>query len=293
MILKATDSGEAVRRLQQWLNFLPNPAVYLTEDGKFGEGTRYALMEFQSAAGLKADGVFGRASYKALRETLHRKYSLLMGCVGLPKLAMPADRYGAGYNGFRLRADAAYWYRGFYDELSAVGALVTSSGSDRSLDAKVSAARSPTSMHYIATAFDLFVYGAMLKPETDPYVIEKDGEYWRVWARCKDGMGELRTIANPITYAKRTGTQRPVTGYFVDLTAIADKYHYKRIKPRASFFAGGSEMGGEWWHFQNEFVLFPLYSTFGEELATLHSADAIQKSPLRQYAERTFKKDWF
>jgi hypothetical protein len=292
MILRKNSTGESVLRLQEWLNFLGEPIV-LAEGGVFDEDTYQALLKFQYSAGLKPDGIFGRLSYAALRQAVHKQYTTIGAFKLFGKVVMPADQYDKGYNSFRLRTDAAYWYKGFYNELKAAGALVTSSGSDRSLDAKVSAARSTTSMHYIATAFDLYIYSAMIKPETDPYVVEKDGDRWRVWARCADGKGELRTIANPVTYRRRNGTGVPVKDWFMDLTAVAARYGYIAIKPRASFFTGGSEMGAEWWHFQNEFVLFPLYSTFGEELQTLHAPAAIQKSPLRQYAERVFKINWF
>ena len=292
MILRKNSTGESVLRLQQWLNFLGEPIV-LAEDGLFDEDTKQALVKFQYSAGLKPDGIFGRLSYAALRQAVHKHYTTIGAFKLFGKVVMPADQYDKGYNSFRLRTDAAYWYKMFYNDMKVAGALVTSSGSDRSLDAKVSAARSTTSMHYIATAFDLYIYSGMIKPETDPYVVEKDGDRWRVWARCADGKGELRTIANPVTYRRRNGTGVPVKDWFMDLTAVAARYGYIAIKPRASFFTGGSEMGAEWWHFQNEFVLFPLYSAFGEELQTLHAPAAIQKSPLRQYAERVFKINWF
>lgn len=293
MIIRQNSTGESVLRLQQWLNFLGASSEALPETGEFDATTDDALRDFQEAAGLKPDGIFGKMSYAALRKAVHARYGVVGGFKAFGKVVMPADQYQSGYNSFRLRADAAYWYKLMYNELKVAGALITSSGADRSLDANVGAARSPTSMHYIATAFDLYIYSGMIKPETDPYVVEKDGDKWRVWARCTDGKGELRTIANPVTYRRRKGTGVAVKDWFVDFTAIAAKYGYNAIKPRASFFTGGSELGAEWWHFQNEYVLFPLYSTFGEELQTLHAQAAIEKSPLRQFVERVFKISWF
>ena len=293
MVLRENSTGEAVLRMQQWLNFLYQAAEVLPETGEFDATTHDALMDFQEAAGLKPDGIFGKMSYAALRQAVHSRYKVVGGFKLFGKVVMPADQYEKGYNSFRLRNDAAYWYKLMYNELKTAGALITSSGSDRSLDASVSAARSPTSMHYIATAFDLYIYSGMIDPKTDPYIVERDGDKWQVWARCTDGKGELRTISNPVTYRKRNGTGVPVTDWVVDFTAIAAKYHYVAIKPRPSFFTGGTEMGAEWWHFQNEYVLFPLYSTFGEELGTLHAPAAIQKSALRQYTDRVFKISWF
>lgn len=235
MILRQNSTGESVLRLQQWLNFLGASSEALPETGEFDTTTRDGLMAFQEAAGLKPDGIFGKMSYAALRKAVHSRYGVVGGFKLFGKVVMPADQYQSGYNSFRLRTDAAYWYKLFYNDMKTAGALVTSSGADRSLDARVSAARSTTSMHYIATAFDLYIYSGMIKPETDPYVVEKDGDRWRVWARCTDGKGELRTIANPVTYRHRKGTGVAVKDWFVDLTAIAARYGYIAIKPAQRF----------------------------------------------------------
>ena len=313
MILKLKSQNDAVVRLKQWLDFVAPPAPAVDKkwyelieleitpppidwskyeaSNFFGEDTEAKLKAYQASKGLTADGVFGAKTFAALRADVQRLHVQKGSFPNFGKISCPADQYQGGYNAFRFRADAAYWYMGFYNEMKEAGAIVTSSGSDRSVGAYVSAARSPTSMHYIATAFDLYVYSAMRDPNTDPYVVEGDGAYWRVWARSP--LGETRTIANPITYKMRHGTKKPVTDRFIDLTAIAAKHNFKRIKPRASFFNGGNEMGAEWWHFQNEFVLFPLYSTFGEELLTLHSPTAIQGSDLREHTSKVFKIDWF
>ena len=296
MILKIQDKNVGVVRLNQWLRFLApteeetDAADNIPQD-LFTPRTQTLLKEYQAKKGLTPDGVFGAKTFAEMRKDVQNKHMELGGFKLFSKVACPANAYKGGYDSFRLRTDAAYWYNGFHANATAMGAVVTSSGSDRSLDAKVSAARSPTSMHYIATAFDLYVYSAMMNPETDPYVVERDGDYWRVWARAHHGL-EM-TIQNPVTYKHRKGTGKPVKGRFIDLTALAKLFNYTRIKPRASFFQGGSEMGAEWWHFQNEFVLFPNFSKFGEELLTLHSPANISKSALRNYADKTFAVDWF
>lgn len=63
-LLKKGDKGDAVKALQQKLINLG----YLTgsADGVFGEDTRKAVMAFQSARGLKADGQAGSATLAAL-----------------------------------------------------------------------------------------------------------------------------------------------------------------------------------------------------------------------------------
>jgi len=62
--LRAGDSGEAVKKLQSRLIELG----YLTgsADGSFGTATQAAVMAFQSAAGLSADGVAGETTQNAL-----------------------------------------------------------------------------------------------------------------------------------------------------------------------------------------------------------------------------------
>ena len=295
MLLKKNDLGESVTRLQQWLLFCtPDVFQYLgdpiAEVGTFCENTDQMLKAYQSKKGLVADGLFGANTFQALRSDIQR----LTNWCDVPKgskISCKVTKYQKGYADFRLRTDAAYWFNKVSDACEDAGAIITSSGADRVLNANVDANRSPTSMHYIATAFDLYVYSAMVNPETDPFVVERDGDYWRVWARAKTGV--LRTIANPITYKHPLGSKRAVTGVFVDFTAICEQFHFKRIKPRASFFKGGNEMGAEWWHFQNEFVLFPQFSTFGQELLELYSGAKINSSPVAKHVNATFKKDWF
>lgn len=62
--LRAGDSGDAVKKLQARLIELG----YLTgsADGSFGSATQAAVMAFQSAAGLTADGVAGESTQSAL-----------------------------------------------------------------------------------------------------------------------------------------------------------------------------------------------------------------------------------
>jgi hypothetical protein len=295
MYLKKNDLGESVIRLQEWLLFcMPDVFQYWGEPiakmGEFCENTDAILKEYQQKKGLVADGIFGEKSFQALRTDIQKLTNWADAPRG-SKISCPVTKYQKGYGDFRLRTDAAYWFNKVSEACAAAGAIITSSGADRVLTADVSANRSPTSMHYIATAFDLYVYSAMVNPETDPFVVEKDGDYWRVWARAKTGV--LRTIANPITYKQPLGSKRAVSGVFVDFTAICEENHFKRIKPRQSFFKGGNDMGAEWWHFQNEFVLFPNFSTLGQELLELYSADKINRSPVAKYKSATFKKDWF
>ncbi len=63
--LKSGSRGACVRQLQQDLNALgANPQ--LTEDGRFGPTTRYAVEQYQSQKSLKVDGIVGRQTKKAI-----------------------------------------------------------------------------------------------------------------------------------------------------------------------------------------------------------------------------------
>ena len=77
-VLKQGSSGQEVkevqRRLKLWGYY--NGAV----DGAFGAGTRNAVIAFQKKNGLKADGVVGKATYKALGMT--KSYEILAGGAG-------------------------------------------------------------------------------------------------------------------------------------------------------------------------------------------------------------------
>jgi hypothetical protein len=66
LILGLNDRGSEVRRLQARLNelgYLPSKEI----DGVFGAKTRLAVVVFQKAAGLSADGIAGANTRKALK----------------------------------------------------------------------------------------------------------------------------------------------------------------------------------------------------------------------------------
>lgn len=176
---------------------------------------------------------------------------------------------------FTFRIDAAFWYLQLWQKARALGIAIHSVGALRGLKQPVTAARSATSMHYPAIAFDLHTGTGMNNPEKDLFVMEltQDG-YWQVWARVieNDTEGEIRTIQNPYTYTQRAGTRKPVTGRFVDFTALCREFHFIPIRPRRSFLdlsqnAGSVRMGAEWWHFQNDFVLMEAGVAFSANCA--------------------------
>ena len=64
-VLKVGSTGDSVRCVQAWLGAVQNTSLKV--DGQFGDGTRKAVVVFQAAAGLKADGMVGSVTWNALR----------------------------------------------------------------------------------------------------------------------------------------------------------------------------------------------------------------------------------
>ena len=62
--IREGDSGDAVKRAQRALRRVPGPV--LNVDGVFGPATRTAVVEFQQADGLTADGIVGPVTWAAL-----------------------------------------------------------------------------------------------------------------------------------------------------------------------------------------------------------------------------------
>jgi len=69
-VLHRGSVGEAVSDLQEQLRELGHP---LAIDGDFGPATELAVMEFQSAHRLKADGIVGKKTWTALERSAKKK----------------------------------------------------------------------------------------------------------------------------------------------------------------------------------------------------------------------------
>ena len=67
LMLKKGDKGEDVKKIQQWLNTHGYKAG--DEDGVFGEKTREAVIQFQSAIKIKTDGMAGSQTQIAMERT--------------------------------------------------------------------------------------------------------------------------------------------------------------------------------------------------------------------------------
>ncbi|HZW83178.1 MAG TPA: peptidoglycan-binding protein [Candidatus Deferrimicrobium sp.] len=77
MILKVGATGPAVRHRQHQLKKL---GYYMGKlDGVFGQGTRTAVIKFQSANGLTADGIIGPATGAVLDRLAGHRHNGMMG----------------------------------------------------------------------------------------------------------------------------------------------------------------------------------------------------------------------
>lgn len=294
-MLKLNSRGEDVRTLQEnlaLLGYRPGKA-----DGVFGEKTEDAVILFQEAEGLYADGIAGPQTLQALDQALRDHVQEMQGLGDssevaperLPFVRVPADKYRDGYDRFFLREDVADAYQQVREQVVEAGGRLTSSGARRSLHARVSPSRSATSFHYTGRALDLHVGSGMESPARDPYVVCGDGDRrWRVFARAPGG-GTMELDA--LTYGNRKRT-RKVTGNFLDLTALFEQAGFARIRARKSFFEGGTWLGAEWWHFQYEEGLLPQVSTFGDELLRVYDIQTLKNTPPWRFRDRVFKVNW-
>lgn len=322
MLLSLGVRHSAVRSIQEMLNHLgfgtrdaAGRFAPLVVDGVYGAATESAVVDFQRSEGILGDGIVGpncmRALEKAYAERVLELNSpgvdALMGTperlLGMPDRLVfervPADRYnGQGYDRLSLRADVAEKYRQIYDAVRHQGGLMTSSGGIRSLQATQTRSRSATSFHYLGRALDLFIYSGMVDPAVDPYVVSREEErLFRVFARCSTAWNadaELPAkieVPNVITYAeRREGVS--VTDHFIDLTALFEQHGFKRINARRRFVEGGSMMGAEWWHFQDESGLIEGQSTFGFELLKVYAKTTLEGTAPWNNRDRIFGVDW-
>lgn len=61
--IRVGSTGLAVQKIQGYLNRLNTPSPNLATDGNFGQRTRQAVIAFQFAQGLSADGVIGNITW--------------------------------------------------------------------------------------------------------------------------------------------------------------------------------------------------------------------------------------
>ena len=275
--LRLGDTGRDVQDLQIILQ--------LSVDGIFGPDTEAAVLVFQEAVGLYADGIVGRNTWAKLgRNRLEVKERFdNVECVGWHRVL--ADRYRDGYSSHSLRVDIAARYLDALREVHSHGGIITSSGSKRRPDATVGRNRSSYSFHYLGRAFDLFVGSAMSDPENDPYVVTAEGRYWRVYCRADNG---INLVLNAWHHKRQRGYA--VNGKFIDLTDIFGQHGFRRI-PRRRGYNRDNYGASEWWHFECHEGL-KRGDRFGRELCRVWDVNRLIDTSVWRNRHGVYGTDW-
>jgi zinc D-Ala-D-Ala carboxypeptidase len=150
-------SGEDVRQLQIRIAGYPGTGGHLAIDGQFGPATRSALVRFQRAYGLAADGVAGPATYNriyALQDDdctpIHFNYSELDdGCGGSGFDGGPLSESATRFNALKTMWQLEAMRHALGDQ-----PLVISSGF-RSIPCNRSVGGASNSQHLYGNAADL------------------------------------------------------------------------------------------------------------------------------------------
>jgi hypothetical protein len=209
------------------------------------------VREFQRKYGLVADGLFGPDTFDAW----------VMNAVQPPPLKtvkVPLNNKHVAdnltYRYIKVREDVASRLQAIVEHLESRGGVMTTAGGLRLLSSPVTAARSPTSYHYLGTAFDLGTYTGMVDPDTDPFVVEQEGNCWRVWARVTDQNNQYKHTLKAVVanHKAKTFDTKTVSGQFLNFTDLCAVNGFSRIASRAVPKTKTWYAGTEWWHFQAE-----------------------------------------
>lgn len=296
---------ELVRKLQEGLaafGYHPGAA-----DGIFGQKSEDAVEEWQKAAGLYPDGLFGNGSLSAWNAWCEKKARpefilvVVVPATADPQkldhlnwVSVPADPLKGGYDDLTLREDTAKAYREVLVEVRRLGGFLTTAGGKRVLSSKAGAARSTKSFHYTGRALDLALPTGMCNISTDAYIVVRestDSRKWAIWAKVMTpnapGAASVPTVTlQACTAATKKNTQgkkytqltyTPWTGQAFCLTELFAAHGFKPISGRKDFFKGGSYDGAEWWHFSWREGLVEGQTTFGSELLRVYTLAECQK----------------
>jgi hypothetical protein len=266
------------------------------------------VTEFQAANGqLYVDGKVGPKTLWALQHPLLQADGLL------ELVDLQSDTPPRGYDVeriIRLRSDAAEAFGRIMTRVREKGGLILGAGGLRRLNEPDGPNRSASSFHYPGLAVDLSPYAGARNPAKDPYLCELSADNgWTVWTRGEGG--EEREISAVTSARSDTGpsgaprgrtdyvtiTRTPVSGKFVNVTAIALEEGFHQISPRPAWrnFEIRNFMSSEWWHFQYEKALTPEFSMFGIELSRVKNyfnTNSLTGSTPWGERNRVFGKDW-
>jgi len=195
-----------------------------------------------------------------------------------------ADKWGDGYDLFRVRADLADAYSAVRARVLASGGVVTSSGGLRAVNVPATSGRSKTRLHYTARAIDLNVSSGMQARET-PYIVVRDGgseehPLWKIYCRVTspDGEGEVRTLDALVWRKGQAPAVKTQQVRCICLTDMMEEGGWQRIPARSGWRDG--YMSCEWWHFQNQTGLETGVSLFGDELKKVWPEADVNRSGL-------------
>jgi hypothetical protein len=260
------------------------------------------VRKFQKDNGLVADGIIGAKTFAELQYEFRQMTFLPKKTLQRVQCDVYTDtRLQKSFAATRVRNDVADALEKVKAELNSYGALLTTSGGLRELDARVSVGRSATSLHYAGIAFDLYLGAGMINTYLDPYVIERVVANGRtryiVWARCNEQKATVAipkefTPKNIVTYNSRVKPVFCEEDSFVNLTEIFNKNGFSNIHAHRSFENGGNMTGSEWWHFQFDKQLVKGESTFGEELRKIYTEQQLQGSKPYLFKNAVWGRDW-
>ena len=282
MLLKKGDVSDQVKQLQAGLVVLGFDPGKI--DGSFGEKTEDALIHFQISCSILADGVAGPLTINMYNDKLFKKANVTQYSVlkivdkptpifsSTPQLKLkkvPADKYKDGYSNFWMREDVAIRYTDVYNEVHALGGIITSAGALRGLSDAGGPSRSQCSFHYVGRALDMALSSAMQSPAIDPYVVtrNKDDGKWTVWCKTENDTIDVVTLDGYVFDHSIV----KVTGRYINITKIFNRHGFKNIGPRKAFFTNNLYTSAEFWHFQDETGLVSAVDTFGEELLKIYT----------------------
>jgi len=282
--------GDAVRRVQEIVGDTPT--------GTFGARTLVRLRAWQRRHGLVPDGVYGPHSWDVAVREAEQDGSLkdIWPRVRVERTKLHGvQKYvdnGTSYDRVYLRYEASEAFRAVLSEITAKGGVLTTSGSRRGINARVTEHRSKTSLHMLYRAVDLGVYTGCVSPKDDPLIITQEpGVRYRVWARA-DGAPKVELL--PVTLRIPPEHRVPVIVRAVDVTELLGQHGFKGIRARRRSWPDPTSVygGSDWWHFQYERGLEQGLTAYGDELLKCWGIDELRASPVWKYRHRAWGRGW-